>query len=196
MLAGRKAPPSSFALKTQYWQTLQAAASEKAAANGGMFDEVSWGQRYRAAQDLAPQGRSGKTINALDTVQGHVGDKLVPAIDKLEKSGIAPNLPIANWFQNIAAGVAPAMMKERTQALTSFNNARKAVVDEMGNAYKAGHLTDAEVRDWSALINNADSIIKLRQATTDFVDLLNTKRQATINQYKGLDVPFKGANDE
>ncbi len=197
MLTGKQTPPSAATLKTPRWNTLLAAADEKARALGQPgFDATTWSQRKKAADDLAPQGRSGKTINALDTVEGHIGEKLIPAIDKLEKTGVAPDLPVANWIQNLGTSIAPGLMKERTQAVTSFNNARKAVVDEMGNAYKAGHLTDNEVKEWSALIMSSDSIIKLRQATADFVDLLNTKRQKTIDQYAGLGVEFKGENAE
>jgi hypothetical protein len=190
MVAGRMAPPSSFALKTPYWNTLLAAANERAIANGGTFDAALWGQKFNANKDLAPQGKSGQTINALDTVQGHI-EKLSDAVEKLDNS----DFRAYNAVRNGIADYTP-LDPARAQKLQAAKDAIKPVLDEMSRAYKGGHMSDTEIRSWGELISGAQGKTQQRQAIADFTDFLNTKRGALATQYKNLDVPFKGQNDE
>lgn len=181
MLAGRMPMPSGMALKTPYWNTMLAAADERAKAQGqDGFDATTWGQRNATNKDFGSQGKAGQTINALETVAGHI-TKLSDAAEKLDNSGWTA------WNQ-IRNGIArnTPLDPNRTKALQEVEDARKAVVDEMGKAYKGGQLSDAEVRDWSALINSADSKTKMRQALSDFGHLLESKRQALLRQYHGI----------
>lgn len=180
MLAGHQPMPSSFALKTQYWNTLLAAANEKATAQGSFFDATNWGQRLKTAQDFSTGGRSGQTINALDTVQQHL-EKLSNDTEALDNG----DYPAINSVKNNIAtytGFDPARRKQ----IQAVQDDVKAVTDEMARAYKSGAMSDKEISQWQALISTSDSKDKMRQALADFADLLNGKRRTTLDQYRGI----------
>jgi hypothetical protein len=191
MLSGKLSPPTAMALRTPYWNTLLTAADERAKELGQSgFDATLWSQKKRAADDLAPQGKSGQTINALDTVEGHI-EKLSNAVDKLDNS----DFEAWNYMRNAIAKKTP-LDPVRAQKAQAVDDAIKPVLDEMSRAYKAGHMSDTEIKSWGELIKSQGSKTTQLQAIADFVDFLNTKREAVINQYKALDVPFKGPNEE
>lgn len=181
MLAGRLPPPSSFALSKPYWQGLITAADEKAKAMGQPgFDAGIWSQRNQTYQDFSTKGKSGQTLNALATVQGHL-EKLSNAGEELDNGGWR----IWNSIRNGVASDTP-LDPVRRQALQKVKDAIIPVMDEMARAYKAGQMSDTEIKRWSTLINTADSKEAMRQATADFYDFLETKKQALVRQHKDI----------
>lgn len=69
MVEGRMAPPSSFALKTPYWQQAMQIANQV----DPNFDQTLWQQRSKTVQDvISPSGKSRQNINSIETAINHL----------------------------------------------------------------------------------------------------------------------------
>lgn len=115
ILEGRMAPPSSFALRTPYWQTVMGAVFEQ----DPQFSE----QRAQLRKDFTV-GKHSTEINAINTAMGHVG-VLGDAIDALNNNDVKVLNRIAN-----AVGV-----QVGKDNVTTFNTIVHRVGPELTRAY-------------------------------------------------------------
>lgn len=138
----------------------------------GTFDETTIPARIQTAIDFTPKGKSGASIVAFNTVQHHIG-KLSDDLETLGDTGWTA----LNAVRNGIATNTP-LDKEQGKAVQRVNDDIKAVTDEMSGAYKAGHISDTEIKSWNSLVSSNKPLPQMRQAISDFVDLLNGKRDA------------------
>lgn len=115
ILEGRMTPPSSFALKTPYWQNVMGAVFQQ----DPQFSE----QRAQLRKDFTT-GKHSTEINAINTAMAHVG-VLGDAIDALDNNNIQVLNRIAN---SLGAQVG-------SDKMTTFNTIVHRVGPEIAKAY-------------------------------------------------------------
>lgn len=150
------------------------------------FNENLIPQRIATAKDFAPNGVSGKAITALNTVQQHIG-KMSDDVEGLGNMGFTYGNVALNALKS-ETGYSPTQAK----AIQAVDDDIKAVTDEMSAAYKNGNVSDSEINAWNELVNSNLSLPRLHQAMSDFVQLLNGKRNALNYNYRtiiGTDAP-------
>ena len=155
------------------------------------FDESTIPLRFKTQTDYAPNGQSGRSIVALNTVQHHIG-KLSDDLENIDDTGWTA----INAIRNGIATNTPLDPKQG-RAIQAVQDDIKAVTDEMSSAYKAGRVSDHEIEAWNKLASSNLPVRQLRQGIADFVDLLNGKRDQlneTHNSIIGTDAP--GLNKE
>lgn len=120
ILDGRMTPPSSFALKTPYWQNIMGSVFEK----DPEFSE----QRAQLRKNYTvPQGNNAATqINAINTAMGHVG-VLGDAVTALNNGDVRMLNSIANRL-GVETG---------KDAVTTYNTIAHRVAPELMTAYSA-----------------------------------------------------------
>jgi len=155
------------------------------------FDEATIPLRFKTATDYAPNGQSGRSIVALNTVQHHIG-KLSDDLENLGDTGWT-------WINAVRNGIAQNTPLDKKQgvAAQAVQDDLKAVTDEMSAAYKAGRVSDHEIEAWNKLANANLPVRQLKQGISDFVGLLNGKRDQlneTHQQILGREAP--GINKE
>lgn len=134
------------------------------------FDETLIPLRTKTATDYAPNGQSGRSIVALNTVQHHIG-KLSDDLENLGDTGWT----MGNAAWNSIARNTP-LSPVQGKASQAVQDDIKAVTDEMSAAYKAGRVSDHEIEAWNKLANSNLPVRQLKQGMFDFVGLLNGKR--------------------
>lgn len=115
ILEGRMTPPSSFALKTPYWQNVMGAVFQQ----DPQFSE----QRAELRKDFTV-GKHSTEINAINTAMGHIG-VLNDAIDALNNGNVKALNQLAN-----SLGVQVGNDK-----VTTFNTIVHRVGPEIAKAY-------------------------------------------------------------
>lgn len=172
ILDGRMTPPSSFALKTPYWQNVM----------GGVFQQDPDFSEQRAQLRKAyTTGAQSKEINAINTAMGHVG-VLGQAIDALNNG----NYKVLNQIGN-SLGV-----QVGKDPVTTFNTIVHRVGPELSKAYigaggSAGE-RGADEKDF-------DPNLGPKQLTTNVAmtaRLLRSKIASLENQWdqnKGVNMP-------
>lgn len=151
------------------------------------FNENLIPQRMATAKDFAPNGVSGKAITAFNTVQQHIG-KMSDDVQSLANTGFTHWNVALNALKSETGFGTPTQQK----AIQAVDDDIKAVTDEMSAAYKNGNVSDSEIAQWNELINSNLSLPRLHQAMSDFVELLNGKRNALNHNYRaiiGTDAP-------
>lgn len=124
ILDGRMTPPSSFALKTPYWQNIMGAVFEK----DPQFSEQR--AQLRKGYTVGPQS---KEINAINTAMGHVG-VLGDSIDALNNGDVRALNAVANRV-GVEIGKDP---------VTTFNTIVHRVGPEISRAYVGAGGGEAE----------------------------------------------------
>lgn len=150
------------------------------------FDESTIPLRFKTAGDYAPNGQSGRSIVALNTVQHHIG-KLSDDLENMGDTGWTA----LNAIRNGIAVNTPLDPKQGT-AVQAVQDDMKAVTDEMSAAYKAGRVSDHEIEAWNKLASSNLPLRQLKQGIADFVGLLNGKRDQlneTHQSILGKDAP-------
>lgn len=144
------------------------------------FDESTIPLRFKTSGDYAPNGQSGRSIVALNTVQHHIG-KLSDDIENMGDTGWT----VLNSIRNGIAVNTPIDPKQGT-AVQAVQDDIKAVTDEMSAAYKAGKVSDHEIEAWNKLANSNLPLRQLKQGIYDFVGLLNGKRDQLNETHQAI----------
>jgi hypothetical protein len=144
------------------------------------FDESNIPLRFKTASDYAPNGQSGRSIVALNTVQHHIG-KLSDDLENMGDTGWT----VLNSIRNGVAVNTPLDPKQGT-AVQAVQDDIKAVTDEMSAAYKAGKVSDHEIEAWNKLANSNLPARQLKQGIYDFVGLLNGKRDQLNETHQAI----------
>jgi len=144
------------------------------------FDESNIPLRFKTQGDYAPNGQSGRSIVALNTVQHHIG-KLSDDLENMGDTGWTA----LNAIRNDIAVNTPLDPKQGT-AVQAVQDDIKAVTDEMSAAYKAGRVSDHEIEAWNKLASSNLPLRQLKQGINDFVGLLNGKRDQLNETHQAI----------
>lgn len=177
---GRMQFPGSMALKSPYWQDMLSTVAQY----DPTFDQVNYNGRVAVRKGFT-SGKEAQSLNALNTVMGHLND--------MDKAGEALNntdYPLINQAMNaVGANVSPDL-KSR---LNAFNLTRQAVASEMERAYRGTGGNVTEIEAWKKTLDNADSPQAIRASIKQGVQLLASKVEALGAQYsKGLGTTKEG----
>ena len=166
---GRQPWPSSFALRTPYWQDLM----QKVYNYDPSFDtaQASNNARVKVRQDFT-SGTSAKQVNAINTVVGHLSE----LSDKAEALNNSP-VQFVNAVKNFVKTQAGA------PEVTNFNTAKKAVADELTRVWRQAGGAESDIKSWQTSLDAANSPTQLRQAFSTIGGLLESKLQALQTQY-------------
>lgn len=171
MLEGKQPIPSSFALKTPYWNTLLAAANERSQAmTGEPFDGTIWQQRLVTRKDFA-SGPAAKNVTSLNTVIGHLGD--------LQKRADALNNTRFPW---VNAAINYGEQQVGDPRYNEFDLARNAVADELGRVFRQSGMSDSETRQWKDNLSNSQSPEQLKGSISTAISLMESRLHALEEQ--------------
>lgn len=165
---GRMAFPAGFALKSPYWQHMIQMVSQY----DPQFDAVNYNARAKTRADFT-SGKSAQSINALNTVIGHM-QTLSDAADKLD------NTPYPAW-NSVTNTLASATGDPR---IKQFDATKKAVIDELTRVYRGTGGSEGDIKMWGDQISAANSPQQLHGVIGQIGDLLDSKLQALGAQYK------------
>lgn len=133
--------------------------------------DFSRAPEYAATRKAFTSGKTADAINALNTAMGHM-------LTMYQNASLGGSLPVIGGVER-AAGNQPAI---------NLANAKTALVDELGKAYKAGALTDQDVKSWKARID-AWSPAEIKGNAVSFVQLLDSKLSSYEQQWKNGSPP-------
>lgn len=162
MLDGRVAPPSSFAMKTPYWQHKMLQASRV----DPELDYTKWGARAATRKDF-DSGKTAQNLISMGQTYGHFG-KLTDAIDKLDNS----DFPLANKARNAVLGATGS------DKATNVKTAAKAVSSEVARVFKGvGVIGEKEVKEWGDTLDPNMSPEQLKGSVRTLLDLIDSRVQ-------------------
>lgn len=165
---GRMQFPAGYALRSPYWQSMLSAVSQYDPS----FDAVNYAARSKTRNDFTA-GKSAQSINALNTVIGHLG-QLSDAADALNNT----SYPLLNKGLNFIA------TQTGDPRVKNFDITRKAVVDELTRVYRGTGGSEKDIQTWSEAINAANSPEQLHSTLAQISDLLESKMNAMGEQYR------------
>lgn len=136
------------------------------------FDASQYPVRLATRKNYT-SGKQFQELQAINTVAGHLGN-LAKSADALENS----SFPILNQARNL--------YRQNTgdPRVDKFNTDKQAVSNELSKAYRGGHVTEGDVREWQSNINAAKAPPQLKSVIGEFNDLLMSKRQALEDGYR------------
>ena len=140
-----------------------------------LVDPTFTQQTYQTRLGLWKAYTFGKQFNemqAINTVSGHLVD-LARVADKLQNFG---NLGPLNLPANYLVGKYRELSQD--PRLTDFNTVKQAVSNELSKAYRGGHVTEGDVREWQQNINAVQTPEQLRTVIGRLNELLASKRQS------------------
>jgi hypothetical protein len=144
------------------------------------FDETLIPTRIAMRKDFSGEGKNGQAIGSFNTAQHHI-DKLSDDLEQLSKYN--GNFPTINAARSWLATNANTNPKLR-DSMQAVNDDMAAVSHEVANAYNTGHLSDHDMSTWNKLTNTDLPPDQLRRGISDFVDLLNGKRDSLNHMYQ------------
>ena len=165
---GRMAFPTGAALRSPYWQGLLTAVGQY----DPTFDAVNYNARSKTRADFT-SGKSAASVNALNTVLGHL-DKLSDAAEALGNSDMRAYNTVTNYFSK-AFG---------SPTVTNFETIKKAVADEVTKVWRQSGGSVEDVRAAQANLDAAGSPDQLRGAIATYGELLGSKLSSLQDQYK------------
>ena len=168
---GRMAFPTGMALRSPVWQKrLQAVAQYDPE-----FDAVNYNARSKTRNDFT-SGKSAQNITAMNTAIGHL-DTLRQAAEKLHNRASPMWNEIANWAETATGD----------PRVKNFNVARDAVKSELTRVFRGTGGNVADLKDWEANLNAADSPEQLQNVIKSATELLGSRLDAVGDQYsKGM----------
>lgn len=163
ILEGRMTPPSSFALKTPYWQNIM----------GKVFEQDPEFSEQRAQLRKGyTVGSQSKEINAINTALGHVG-ALGDAVDALNNNNVQALNKVANAI-GVQIGNTPA---------TTLQTIVNRVGPELVKAYSGTGGSEAERAQFEKDFSTSMSPAQLKTNVSKTVELLRSKISALENQW-------------
>jgi hypothetical protein len=167
---GRQPWPSSFALKTPYWQKLMNDVFQY----DPTFDTAtaSSNARMKVRTDFT-SGTSAKQVNALNTVIGHFGT-LSDQAEKLDNT----RFPLINTARNAVRSATGS------PAVTNFDTTKEAVASELVRVWRQAGGASQDVQDWKATITSSQSPAQLRANLATIGQLLESKLEALLEQQR------------
>jgi hypothetical protein len=165
---GRMAFPSSFALKTPYWQQMLQAVSQYDPS----FDAINYNTRASTRKAFS-SGKQSQDVNALNTVISHIS-KLSDAAEALNNT----DYPALNSVLNT---LSKAVGKP---TVTNFETIQKAVADEVTRVWRQSGGSVEDIAAARANLDAAKSPDQLRGAIAQYGELLGGKIASMQEQYQ------------
>jgi hypothetical protein len=135
---------------------------------------ISNNARQKVRADFT-SGKSAQTINAMNTVVGHLTD--LQQIGTGLSNGPSDTVnAIKNWL--VPGG------SETGVAINNFDTAKQAVADELTRVYRQAGGSEQDIQSWQSTINAAKSPAELQGAFKTIGGLLESKLGAMQNQYQ------------
>jgi YHS domain-containing protein len=135
---------------------------------------ISNNARVKVRQDFT-SGKSAQTINALNTVIGHI-THLADLGDKLDNTGLDFANSVRNWLTPGGS--------DRGATINSFDLAKQAVASELTRVYRQAGGSEQDIQGWQKSINAAKSPQELSDAWRTIGGLLESKLGAMQDQYQ------------
>jgi hypothetical protein len=117
-------------------------------------------------------------ITSLNTVIGHL-DNLMEASNKLDNNGDA-----SLGSQTIKETKSTVKSPFDGSAARNFELARNAVADEMAKVFRAGGMSDEEIRSWQDSLSTSNSPMELRVVIGRSIELMSSRLAALNAQYE------------
>jgi hypothetical protein len=181
---GRQAPPSGFAMKSPQIRSLMRDVAQYEPG----FDLSLWKSRNDTQTDLA-KGKMGQNVASFNTTISHLGS-LAKAAEGLDNTGY----PLINAPANAARA---AVDPEFAAKMKRFEASKIAVVDELTRAFRGTGGNVHDLKNWEALINNADSPQALKAMVQQGIDLLKGRITSVEDQYnRGMRTKAKVSGED
>ena len=174
---GRLSFPTGAAMRSPYAQNLVAAVSQYDPS----FDAVNYGARAATRKDFT-SGKSATSLNALNTVLGHL-DALGQATDALNNSSIPAWNTVSNFAESATGD----------PRVKQFEATKTAVSDELTKAWRGASGNEADIKAWTNVLDSAASPQQLHGVIGQIGELLDSKISSLSDQYaKGMGVTSQG----
>jgi len=179
-LAEGKIPfPSSFALKSPYWQQMISAVSQY----DPEFDAVNYQARAATRKDFTT-GKSAQSINALNTVAQHIS-----ALKQLGDNLSDSNLPLVN------AGLNTFKNMTGDPTVNSYDAAAGHVAEELTRAWRGAGGSEADIERSIKTLGHDLSPAQRSGALQTLGELVKGKVDALGDQYRrGMGTAAKDTN--
>jgi hypothetical protein len=168
---GRLPFPTSFALRSPYWQT----KIQQVAQFDPTFDATNYNTRAKARASIA-NGPLGKSNNALNTAMGHLGT-LYDQVNGTASHGGFPFATTVNAVEN------EYLRRRGDKGITNFMDTASKLADELEAAYRGSNGAEAGV---VRQLKNLDPNMSYEQkigVIQNAVDLLASKMAANLSQF-------------
>lgn len=184
---GRRPFPAGFALKSPYFQQL----IQMVGQYDPTFDAANYNARNKARTDFT-SGKSAQTINALNTVIGHIDNlrQKADALNNFHEGDLSIATTAANRFKNALKN------QSGTGAVPSFETTKKAVTDELTRTWRQAGGTEADIKSWGENIANSNTPEAMSEVLKTMAGLLESKLSASQSQRDtvlgkaGADIPI------
>lgn len=164
---GRMQFPSSFALKTPYWQGMLAAVSRYDPS----FDYVNYNARVSTRKAFT-SGKEAQQVNALNTVAQHLA-QLQGYANALGNYSFTPLNTAKNAIEGTMGNAAPA----------NFNRTILPVAQELERVWRGTGGTEGDIKQWIANMSSSSSPGQFKDAFQGLSDLIYGKLAALRDQY-------------
>lgn len=168
LASGRQPFPTGAIMKTPYGQNLLNAVSQYDPS----FDAVNYGARAKTRNDFTA-GKSAQSINAMNTVAGHL-ESLSDAADRLNNTSVPLANGVKNWLENSTGD----------PRVKQFEATKKAVVDELTRVWRGNGGSEGDIKSWAASLDAANSPQQLHGVIGQIGELIGSKINALGEQYK------------
>lgn len=172
---GRMAFPSGFALKSPYWQQMIQAVSQYDPS----FDAVNYNARSKARNDFT-SGQEARTINALNTGIGHLGElqKVSDALGGMTENSLGPATNLANKAINAYK------QSSGSPAITNYQSVVNRVAPELTKIYRGTGGSESDIQSALKDFDAANTPEQRNGSLQKTADLLRSKIEAMNDQYR------------
>lgn len=164
---GRMQFPSSFALKTPYWQGLLQAVGQYDPS----FDAVNYNSRNQTRKNFTA-GKEATQVNALNTVAQHLAQLQADA-NALGNRSFTPYNTLANAIES----------KTGAPQLTNFERDRLPVVQELERVWRGTGGSEGDIQEWTKNLSSSSSPEQFNDAFAHIANLIHGKLAALRDQY-------------
>jgi hypothetical protein len=173
MVEGRIAPPSSFALKTPYWNGMLQLAQQI----DPNFDATVWSARNKLRSDTG-SGKVAGNVKSLATAANHLG-ALADAYDALGNNRV----PLANTVMNAVgnAGFSQDVQKNYASVATKA----EAVSHELAKVFRDSGMSQTEVANWAKQISPNAAPAQSKETISSALDLMEGRLAPIVQQWQG-----------
>jgi len=168
---GRMQFPSSFALKTPYWQGLLQAVGQY----DPTFDAVNYNSRNQTRRNFTA-GKEAQQVNALNTVAQHLA-QLQQDANALNNAGGFPFATTYNWITNAYEN------REGDPRLANFKRDRLPVIQELERVWRGTGGNASDIQEWTNNLSSSSSQQQFNDAFAHIANLIHGKLSALRDQY-------------
>lgn len=179
MLDARLPVPSSFALKTPYWQTMLNYAQQA----DPTFDATKWPERLKLSTEYGSTSdrTAGGKINSAKKIIAHATDLLGAAVN-LDNDSMLGNL--GNTVEN--AGVAHFGQGQSKTALNNFKGYTEGLGGEFEKLMGGGSSADAAKKRIGEVLNQNDPMAGTIGGVGAVIDMMEQQVQPLADQYNNV----------